>query len=121
MNEPFVNPPGVHPDDPVLVTVRTASATLRPCEMYVDHGSSVPVITQGHHVYPVFLQNRKYGQIQDGTLQFLCGTCHDSVHAWLYWLLGERAQPAPTPPRARLLAQRAYDWYVSVEPVSPTP
>lgn len=91
---------------------RTAQAAEKPCALYADHGSSVPVITQGHHVYPVYLQNRVYGRIQDPTLVFLCGTCHDSVHAWLYFLLGDRKRPLTTvPPRARALAQKAADWY----------
>lgn len=91
-----------------------ASAAERPCEMYVDHGSAKPAVTQGHHVYPVYLQNRKYGKIVDGTLRFLCGTCHDSTHAWLYWIMGERKEPNPhPPPRAKALAQHALDWYLA--------
>lgn len=96
----------------------TAPAFLRPCEMYRDHGSSLVVITQGHHVRPIFLQNRKYGRIQDGTLKFLCGTCHDSTHAWLYYLLGERQWPGDVPPRAKMLAQEAYDWFVAPSPTA---
>lgn len=90
----------------------TASALDRPCAMYADHGSARPAMTQGHHIYPVYLQNRKYGQLRDGSLIFLCGTCHDNTHAWLYWLLGERREPAaPVPARAKAQAQIAFDWY----------
>lgn len=46
----------------------TASALDRPCEMYRDHGSARPSVTQGHHIRPVYLQNRKYGEIRDGSL-----------------------------------------------------
>lgn len=91
----------------------SASALDRPCVMYLDHGSARPAVTQGHHVFPIYLQNRVYGQIRLGELVFLCGTCHDNTHAWLYWLLGERREPTPHPPaRAKALARRAYDWYM---------
>lgn len=91
----------------------TAPAALKPCELYLDHGSSRPSMTQGHHVLPVYLQNRVYGRIQDPALMYLCGTCHDNTHAWLYWLMGDRSKPNPEPPaRSKALAQRAYDWYI---------
>lgn len=93
-------------------TPMTAAAHLRPCELYTDHGSATPVITQGHHLYPVFLQNRVYGEIRLPKLMWLCGTCHDSVHAQLYWLLGERAAPQVlVPRRARQRALTAFEWY----------
>ena len=89
-----------------------ASAAVRPCEMYRDHGSATPSVTQGHHVYPVYLQNRKFGEIRIATMVWLCGTCHDNVHAWLYWLMGERSKPNPQPPaRAKAQAQIALDWF----------
>lgn len=95
------------------IAVRTASAITHPCEMYRDHGSARPVVTQGHHAKPVYLQNRLYGKIVDGTLIWLCGTCHDNVHAWLYWILRERRfQPLGTPARAVAAAEKAMDWYV---------
>lgn len=98
----------------LVVEHAKAPAAERPCEMYRDHGSAVPCMTQGHHWYPVFLQNRVYGQIQDSTLAWLCGTCHDNIHAWLYFLLGERREPAPhPPPRAKAWAQQVFDWYIA--------
>lgn len=91
-----------------------ASAATRPCALYLDHGSAVPSVTQAHHVFPVYLQHRLWGEVRDRTLLHLCGTCHDNVHAWLYWITGERAHPLPTPPaRARLLAVKARDLYLT--------
>lgn len=91
-----------------------ASALDYPCAMYRDHGSARPSVTQGHHLHPIYLQNRKYGRIQDGELVWLCGTCHDNVHAWVYWLMGERKRPVPDPPlRAQAMARETVDWYVS--------
>lgn len=99
------------------MSVRTAQAADRPCEMYRDHGSAVPAVTQGHHARPVYLQNRVYGQILDPTLVWLCGTCHDNVHAWIYWLTGERRRPVPDPPpRARDMARQVHDWYTTALP-----
>lgn len=96
-----------------LIRPVTASAADKPCELYLDHGSARPVITQGHHIYPVYLQNRKYGKIVHGDLMYLCGNCHDSVHAQLYYLMGERKMPTVTvPKRAQAQAQRAYNWFL---------
>jgi hypothetical protein len=99
-------------EHPRLPSPHTASAAARPCELYADHGSATPSVTEGHHRHPVYLQNRVYGQIRDPQLLWLCSTCHDNVHAWLYWLLGERRSPDPLPPvRARGEARAAFAWY----------
>lgn len=90
-----------------------AMASDRPCELYSHSGGSRPSLTQGHHIYPVYLQNRKHGRIVRGELMFLCGTCHDNVHTWLYWIMGERKLYLPEPPpRAKALAKRAHDWFL---------
>lgn len=90
----------------------TVSAAIRPCEMYADHGSAEPAYTQGHHLRPLFLQKRLWGEVRDETLWWLCGTCHDNLHGWLYALLGEwSTPPLPPPPRARRAAQQVLDWY----------
>lgn len=82
--------------------------------MYKDHGSSAPSLTQGHHIKPEFLQRRIYdGKEPHQELVYLCGTCHDNLHNWLYFLLGEWREPMPHPPaRAKAWAQTAYDWYI---------
>lgn len=98
--------------DVALLSPIVAPAAFQPCALYKDHGSAVPSVTQGHHIRPVYLQNRKYGKIQDGTLVYLCGTCHDNVHAWLYWIMGERSKPNPEPPpRAKAMAAEAHAWF----------
>lgn len=98
------------------MNILTAPAQERPCQLRTYHAPE-PVITQGHHRHPIFLQNRVYGQIRDTELMWLCGTCHDSVHAWLYWLLGERARPADPGYLARREAQTTLDWWTSVRKV----
>lgn len=104
---------------PEVIVHTRAQAALHPCEMYVDHGSARPCLTQGHHLKPVFLQNRVYGRLVDGTLMWLCGTCHDNLHAWLYFLLGERREPTPHPPaRAKAAAQKVFDWFEAERPRS---
>lgn len=91
----------------------TAQAANRPCELYSYHAPR-PTRTQGHHRHPVYLQNQVYGQLRDTELLWVCGTCHDSIHDWLYWLTGARAKPNPEPGRhAKDEAQRSYDWYVA--------
>lgn len=89
-----------------------AWATEKPCELARYHAPE-PAVTQGHHVHPVFLQNAVHGRIVDNELKWLCGSCHDAVHAWLYWLLGERTQPPHVGTLAKAEAQRSFDWYVA--------
>lgn len=89
----------------------TAQAFVRPCALYGYHAPKV-VRTHGHHVAPVYLQNRVYGRIKDPTLKFLCGGCHDAVHEGIGWLLGEERKPSPMPGRLAMAeAQRTVDWY----------
>lgn len=93
----------------------TAMASERPCELYEYHQPR-PSRTQGHHQHPVYLQNRLYGKIVDNQLIWLCGTCHDSVHEWLGWLLGESRRPSPEPGRlAKAEARRTFEWYLSAQ------
>ena len=93
--------------------ILTAPAREKPCEIRTIHVPS-PVLTQGHHRHPVFLQNRLYSRIQDNELLWVCGTDHDSIHAWLYWLLKERGRPAVYPGRLVVdEAELTFAWYTA--------
>ena len=95
----------------MTVEPRTARAADKPCQLHRHHSPRV-VRTQGHHRRPVYLQNQVYGRIQDPELLWLCGSCHDAVHEWLSWLLGEARKPDPEPGRlAKAEAQAAFDWF----------
>lgn len=92
---------------------REAPAADHPCQLLTYHAPQ-PARTHGHHRHPVYLQNRIYGRITDPELLWVCGTCHDNIHEWLGWLLGESRRPSPEPGRfAKAEARAAYDWYVS--------
>ena len=90
---------------------RTAFFTEHPCEL-VDYHAPRPVMTEYHHQKPVFLQNQLYGKILYGPSLWVCSSCHDSIHAWLYWLLGEHRQPDHIGRAAKAEAERTYQWYV---------
>lgn len=101
--------------DPGLLPPVTAKASERPCELHRYHWPK-PSRTQGHHRHPVYLQNRIYGQIRDPELLWLCGTCHDNVHEWVGWLLGESRKPDPEPSgRAKAEAERTVAWYLGAK------
>jgi hypothetical protein len=91
---------------------RTAFFEERPCALVAYHAPT-PVMVEIHHSKPVYLQNRLYGKIQFAADLPLCSNCHDAVHAWLYWLLGERRQPPYCGRAAKAEAQRTFDWYMS--------
>ncbi len=84
----------------------------RPCELLAYHAPR-PVMTEYHHSKPVFLQNRLYGRIAYEGDRYYCATCHNSVHAWLYWLLGERRKPPYMGRAAMTAAQSIFEWYIS--------
>lgn len=85
----------------------------KPCELVVYHAPT-PVMTEGHHIHPVFLQMRLWGEVKDNTLKFVCSNCHDAIHAWLYWLLGERRRPPYMGRNAQVEAYRTYSWYLAL-------
>ena len=96
---------------------RTAKASDHPCELYLYH-SPRPSRTQYHHRHPVYLQNEVYGRIVDASdehMMWLCGTCHDSVHDWISWLLRRARKPDPEPGwKTKAEAERAVQWYASM-------
>lgn len=100
----------------LILPPRTASASVKPCEWYTvgGHGSSPPVRTQGHHDHPQYLQRRLWGEVRIHTLRWSCGTCHDSIHAWIDWLLAEAYRPPVPPYRLRAEAERVADWYLTL-------
>jgi hypothetical protein len=98
--------------DTTIAPPRKASARDHPCAL-VSYHAPEPVITEYHHTKPVYLQNRLYGRIVHGADLWLCSNCHEAVHAWLYWLLGERRQPAHIGRAAKAEAERTHAWYES--------
>jgi hypothetical protein len=84
----------------------------QPCELLTYHAPR-PVMVEYHHDKPVFLQNRLYGRILYGASDYYCSNCHDSVHAWLYWLLGERRKPPYMGRAAMASAQKTFEWFCS--------
>ena len=91
---------------------RSAFATKRPCVLVKTHAPA-PVITEYHHSKPVYLQRRLYGEERYDADTWLCSNCHEAVHAWLYWLLRERAEPKNVGRAAKAEAYRTYMWYLS--------
>ena len=83
-----------------------------PC-MLVAYHAPEPVITEFHHSKPMYLQQRLYGRVVYAADMWVCSNCHDSIHAWLYWLLGERQKPPYCGNKAKAEAERTYKWFLS--------
>lgn len=66
--------------------------------------------TQGHHIYPMYLQRELWGQVRFHQLAWSCGTCHDSIHAWVDYLLRGYRSDIP-PARLRREAERVAVWF----------
>lgn len=56
-----------------------------------------PIRTQSHHRFPEYLQRRLWGETRLEERLDLCGTDHDSIHAWLAAELGEQVRPSLNP------------------------
>ena len=95
-------------------TPATAFAKEHPCSL-VSYHAPTPVMTEYHHSKPIFLQYRLFGKVIYGPDTWVCSNCHDAIHAWLYYLLGEHHKPPHIGRAAKLEAQRTYDWYKSVD------
>jgi hypothetical protein len=89
----------------------TAFYAAQPCEL-VSYHAPKPVVTEHHHSKPMYLQTRLWGEVRYDADLWVCSNCHEAVHAWLYWLLGERKQPPNVGTRAKAEAERTYAWYV---------
>jgi hypothetical protein len=95
----------------LLSAVLTATAQSHPCQLYTYHQPR-PIRTQFHHSKPVYLQNRLYDKIVYGPDFWVCGTCHDSLHETIDWMLTEGRVPNPMPGTNVLKkAKETVDWY----------
>ena len=92
------------------VNPRTAFFDAHPCDLVAYHAPE-PVMTEFHHTKPVYLQNRLYGKVLHPADLWVCSNCHDAIHAWLYYLLGERQKPPYIGRAAKSEAQKTYEWF----------
>lgn len=109
-------------EDRQVTAPATASARDKPCEVHGYHWPP-PIETEGHHIYPVYLQNRVFGKIELPNLIWVCDTGHKNIHALLSWGLGERRnQPSGRGTRLeRAIVKAAYDWYIEATTKEETP
>lgn len=96
----------------------SATAASQPCELYGYHAPRV-VRTQFHHSRPQYLQLRLWGEVRFEADTWLCGSCHDAVHEWIGFLLGESRRPDPEPGRlAKAAAEATVEWFRGEQGVS---
>jgi hypothetical protein len=96
----------------LLPASRQLFFTDQPCQLVEVHRPR-PVTSEHHHTKPEFLQQRLWGEVRFGPDLWVCPNCHDAIHAWLYWLLGEHRQPPYIGLAAKHEAERTYQWYLA--------
>ncbi len=96
--------------DPKIEKPKTAFFYEHICSL-VSYHAPRPVISEHHHRKPAFLQKRVYGKVLYDADMWLCSNCHEAVHAWLYYILGERDYPLGIGRLAKAEAERTFDWY----------
>jgi hypothetical protein len=98
--------------EPAPPAARKAFRDEEDCRLAAYHQPE-PVMVEYHHQKPVFLQDALYGKIVYGPSLWVCGNCHDAIHAWLYWLLGEHREPPKVGRLAKAEAQRTFEWFLA--------
>lgn len=83
---------------------------LRVCEV-VGYHAPTPSMVEYHHGHPVYLQNRLYGRIVDGADTWACSNCHDTMHAWIYFLMGQRHTRPTHGGNAKARAVVTVEWF----------
>ena len=91
---------------------RTAFYEDHPCQLVRFHAPR-PVITEYHHTKPEYLQKRLYGHTVYGPDLWVCSNCHEAIHAWLYFLMGERKEPQHVGRSAKRSAEATLKWFIS--------
>lgn len=91
---------------------RSAFADEQKCQLVAYHAPA-PVMISHHHTKPEYLQLRLWGEVRFGPDLWVCSNCHDAVHAWLYWLMGERREPPQIGRAAKAEAERTFAWYTA--------
>jgi hypothetical protein len=108
-----------HPEHQLALPRWSAPASTYPCQLYRTHAPR-PTRTQWHHRFPEYLQRRVWGEtrVEDPPMPssphmlWLCGTCHDSVHDWISYLVDGWRRPDPPPGTSvRREAQHAVAMY----------
>jgi hypothetical protein len=82
----------------------------RSCEL-VSYHAPAPVVTEHHHRRPIYLQLHLWGAVRYPADLWVCSNCHEAIHAWAYWLLGERKQPPRIGRAAKAEAESMVAWY----------
>lgn len=81
----------------------------------------VPLITEQHHVFPLYLQARIWTDV-DATrpstahvkeFANVCGNCHATVHVVLAAMLARTTPPAGVARKLVAIARRGFDAYVA--------
>lgn len=83
----------------------------------------VPLITEEHHVFPLFLQARVFPDVDpdrpstahDRTRVNLCGNCHATVHVVIGAIMAGHGDLPKCPRILRKLARQAVDMFQNAQ------
>lgn len=86
------------------------SQEVGPCELHAAH-SPITIVNERHHIFPVYLQKRVWGEERVNTRANICSTGHNTVHYAIDYYFKHGSWPANVVGKTRDLAQRAVALY----------
>lgn len=82
-----------------------------PCEMHKEHSPRL-LQTEGHHVFPQYLQRHVWGEVRDQRKAYICATGHTNLHLAIADLAAERKWQHRYSEAERRLAMLGWTRYV---------
>lgn len=97
-----------------MAEVQTVSQDVEPCVLHDSH-SPITVVNERHHVFPLYLQERKFGEgnTPDQEKRAVCATGHSNVHAAITQFLKTGIYPDWCRGRTRDMAEEAIRRYLA--------
>lgn len=88
----------------------TVNQDVAPCELHTSH-SPITIVNERHHIFPLYLQTRVWGEVQDQRKMVICSTAHNTVHFAIEYYFKNNKWPVNVVGKTRDLAELAITRY----------